>query len=82
MKTAPEYVHQFLFLSCLLIIAMVVQAADAPASTCDDPALLPVDHVAVARCTIVKKPNVSGKAELTLESADVCVVRGNDYAYG
>jgi hypothetical protein len=82
MNTAPAYVHKFLFLSCMLVIAMVVWAADVPASTCDDPALLPVDHVAVARCAVVKNPNVSGKAEITLGSADVCVVKGRDDAYG
>jgi|GEM_PF-1605539 hypothetical protein len=82
MKTAPEYFHKFLFLPCMLIISIVVWVADTPASTCDDPALLPVDHVAVARCTVVKNPNLSGKAEISLESADVCVVKGSDYAYG
>ena len=82
MKTAPVSIHKFLFLSCMLIISMVVWVADAPASLCDDPSLLPVDHLAVARCTVVKNPNVSGKAEITLGSADVCVVKGRDYAYG
>jgi hypothetical protein len=82
MKTALVYIHKFFFLPCMLIISMVVWAADAPASMCDDPALLPVDHVAEARCTVVKNPNVSEKAEITLGSADMCVVKGRDYAYG
>ncbi len=55
-------------------------AADAPASTCDDPGLLPADPV-VARCTVVKNSNVSGKADITLGSADVCVVKGRDCDY-
>jgi len=82
MKTLPAPLHKFLFVYISITITAMVWVSNAPASMCDDPALLPVNHTDVARCTVVKRPNVSGKAEITLGSADLCVVKGSDYADG
>jgi hypothetical protein len=50
----------------------------ARASMCDDPGLLPVNHVEIARCQVVTNGTVSDGALITVEAADICVVRGRD----
>jgi hypothetical protein len=52
----------------------------AGASQCDDPGLLPVNHLEIARCDTVTNPNVSGSALIAVEAADICVVNGRDEA--
>ena len=78
MQTGPAGTRTSFLMQPLIIVAALLWVSRLPASMCDDPALLPVNHADIARCTVVTKPNVSGKALITLESADVCVVKGRD----
>jgi hypothetical protein len=66
----------------MAIIVFHDGAQGASASVCDDPQLLPVDHEELARCATMVSANVSGAAAFTPVSADICVVRGREYASG
>jgi hypothetical protein len=71
--------YQFLkTFCCALVVLCVVRITFASASPCDDPNLLPVNHVEIARCDTMTNSNVSGKAIIEVEAADICVVRGRD----
>ena len=63
---------------CAVVLLCIVRITSAGASQCDDPGLLPVNHSEIARCDTVTNPNVSGKALISVEAADICVVRGRE----
>jgi hypothetical protein len=63
---------------CTAVLLCTVRISFAGASQCDDPGLLPVNHVEIARCDTMTNSNVSGKAIIAVEAADICVVRGRD----
>ena len=76
-------IYQFLKISCCAVVLLgIVRISSAGASQCDDPGLLPVNHSEIARCDTVTNPNVSGKALISVEAADICVVRRRDQAAG
>ena len=63
---------------CAVVLLCIVRITSAGASPCDDPGLLPVNHSEIARCDTVTNPNVSGNALISVEAADICVVRGRE----
>ena len=68
----------FKIASCAVVLLCIVRITSAGASLCDDPGLLPLNHLEIARCETVTNPNVSGKALVSVEAADICVVRGRE----
>jgi hypothetical protein len=74
--------HVFKIVSCAVVLLGIVRITSAGASQCDDPGLLPANHSEIARCDTVTNPNVSGKALISVEAADICVVRGREEVKG
>jgi len=66
----------------LCAVSAFVLMPSAQATLCDEPDLLPVGHVVIARCDTVENANVSGTAAVIPEGVDVCIVRGRDFAWG
>lgn len=65
---------------CVFSLSSIALPYPARSSQCDDPNFLPVNHLEIARCETVTNPNVSGKALIAVEAADICVVRGREEA--